>query len=88
MCTLDVTADQVLLLFNKGASVEATVTIFGTIPPTDGDGLLHVAFVEELQSGSCLLAKQRGRTPNPRIRAPPCGLVIRLERLGPTRSTS
>ncbi len=44
MCALDVTPDQVLLLFKKGASVEATVTPFGTIPPTDGDGSLHVAF--------------------------------------------
>ena len=50
MCALDVTADQVLLLFKKGASVEATVTPFGTIPPTDGDGSLHVAFsIPELE---------------------------------------
>ncbi len=44
MCALEVTSDQVLLLFKKGASVEATVTPGGTIPPTDGDGSLHVAF--------------------------------------------
>jgi len=44
MRTLDVTPDQVLLLFKKGGSVKATVTPFGTIPPTDGDGQLHVAF--------------------------------------------
>ncbi len=44
MAVLNVTDDQVLLLFKKGASTEATVLPFGTIPPTDGDGQLHVAF--------------------------------------------
>ena len=44
LCAVDVSADQVLLLFKKGASVEATVTPGGTIPPTDGEGSLHVAF--------------------------------------------
>ena len=44
LCALTVTPDQVLLLFKKGASVRPTVTPFGTIPPTDGDGALHVAF--------------------------------------------
>ena len=44
MCALNITADQVLLLFKKGGSVKATVTAFGTIPPTDGSGSLHVAF--------------------------------------------
>ena len=44
MVVLNVTDDQVLLLFKKGASAEATVLPFGTIPPTDGDGHLHLAF--------------------------------------------
>lgn len=44
MCALAITADQVLLLFRKGGSAQATVTPYGTIPPTDGDGSLHVAF--------------------------------------------
>lgn len=44
MAVLNVTDDQVLLLFKKGASTEATVLPFGTIPPTDGDGRLHLAF--------------------------------------------
>ena len=44
MVVLNVTDDQVLVLFKKGASTEATVLPFGTIPPTDGDGRLHVAF--------------------------------------------
>lgn len=44
MCALNVTADQVLLLFKKGGSVMPTVRPYGTIPPTDGDGSLHVAF--------------------------------------------
>ena len=41
---MDVSADQVLSLFKRGASVEATVTPGGTIPPTDGYGSLDVAF--------------------------------------------
>ena len=44
MRALEVTPDQVLLLFKKGASVQASVTPYGTIPPSDGDGSLHVAF--------------------------------------------
>lgn len=44
MATLDITEDQVLLLFKKGASVEATVLPFGVVPPTDGDGRLHLCF--------------------------------------------
>ena len=44
MRSLDVTPDQVLLLFKKGGSVKPTETPDGTIPATDGDGQLHVAF--------------------------------------------
>jgi catechol 2,3-dioxygenase-like lactoylglutathione lyase family enzyme len=44
MCAMRVTPDQVLLLFKQGASVRPTVTEFGTIPPTDGSGRLHLAF--------------------------------------------
>lgn len=44
MCALRITASQVLLLFRKGGSVQATVTSYGTIPPTDGDGSLHLTF--------------------------------------------
>jgi catechol 2,3-dioxygenase-like lactoylglutathione lyase family enzyme len=44
MCALAITSDQVLLLFKKRGSVQPTVTPYGTIPPTDGDGSLHVAF--------------------------------------------
>jgi catechol 2,3-dioxygenase-like lactoylglutathione lyase family enzyme len=44
MCALRITGDQVLLLFKKGGSTQATITPYGTIPPTDGDGALHVAF--------------------------------------------
>ena len=44
MAALNVTEDQVLLLFKKGTSTEAAVLPFGTIPPHDGDGQLHVAF--------------------------------------------
>jgi catechol 2,3-dioxygenase-like lactoylglutathione lyase family enzyme len=44
MCALAITSDQVLLLFRKGGSVKSTVTSYGTIPSTDADGSLHVAF--------------------------------------------
>ena len=44
MCALSITADQVLLLFKKGGSVQPAVHPYGTVPPTDGDGSLHVAF--------------------------------------------
>jgi catechol 2,3-dioxygenase-like lactoylglutathione lyase family enzyme len=44
LCTLNITPSQVLLLFRKRGSLEATVTAYGTIPPTDGDGSLHVTF--------------------------------------------
>ena len=44
MAALAITADQVLLLFKKGGSVQPTVLPYGIIPPTDGDGSLHVAF--------------------------------------------
>lgn len=43
MCALDVSPDQVLLLFKKGASAGPTATPGGAIPPTDCDGSLHVA---------------------------------------------
>lgn len=45
MCALAIGKSQVLLLFKKGASVKATVAPYGIIPPSDGDGSLHVAFL-------------------------------------------
>ena len=50
---------QVLLLFTKGGSVEATETEGGTIPPHDGDGNLHLAFAidhADLESWKAKLA--------------------------------
>ncbi len=44
LCAMEVTVDQVLLLFKKGASTDDKITPAGTIPGTDGDGFLHVAF--------------------------------------------
>lgn len=44
MCALNVTKDHVLPLFKKGGLVAPTVTPYGMIPPTNGDGSLHVAF--------------------------------------------
>ncbi|CAN5656505.1 VOC family protein [soil metagenome] len=52
LCALNVSNRQVLLLFLKGASTVAKVTSGGIIPPTDGDGQLHLAFaiaVSELE---------------------------------------
>lgn len=44
LCALSISNQQVLLLFLKGASTVAKVTSGGIIPPTDGDGQLHLAF--------------------------------------------
>jgi catechol 2,3-dioxygenase-like lactoylglutathione lyase family enzyme len=44
LCAMDVTADQVLLICQRGASVNVTVTPYGNVPPHDGEGSLHVAF--------------------------------------------
>lgn len=43
-CALSVSDKQVLLLFLKGASTEASHNPGGTIPPHDGNGDLHLAF--------------------------------------------
>jgi len=44
LCALNVSNQQVLLLFLKGASTVVKVTSGGIIPPHDGDGELHLAF--------------------------------------------
>lgn len=44
MATLRICENQVLLLFKRGGSVKPTKTSYGTIPPTDGAGNLHLAF--------------------------------------------
>ena len=44
MASMNIKRGQVLLLFKKGASVEATKTDGGIIPPSDGKGELHLAF--------------------------------------------
>jgi catechol 2,3-dioxygenase-like lactoylglutathione lyase family enzyme len=44
LCALSISDRYVLLLFLKGASTAATVISGGVIPPTDGDGQLHLAF--------------------------------------------
>ena len=41
---LNIKKGQVLLLFKKGGSVEATKTPGGIIPPSDGKGETHLAF--------------------------------------------
>src|SRR3989442_4230360 len=50
LCNLNITPSQVLLLFRKRRSLEPTITPYGTIPPTDRDGSLHVTF---FSPGSC-----------------------------------
>jgi len=44
LCALSISDRYVLLLFLKGGSTVAKVTSGGIIPPTDGDGQLHLAF--------------------------------------------
>ncbi|MCH9031041.1 MAG: VOC family protein [candidate division Zixibacteria bacterium] len=44
MAALRICENQVLLLFKRGGSVKPTNTSFGTIPPTDGEGNLHLTF--------------------------------------------
>src|SRR5581483_12382776 len=43
-CALSVADRGVLLLFKKGATLEAMPTPGGDIPPHDGSGQLHLAF--------------------------------------------
>ena len=60
LCALNISNRQVLLLFLKGASTVATVTSGGIIPPTDGDGQLHLAFAitaDELEKWESWLAE-------------------------------
>jgi catechol 2,3-dioxygenase-like lactoylglutathione lyase family enzyme len=44
MCALAIPGQQVLLLFRHGASVSASPTPFGDIPPHDGRGTQHLCF--------------------------------------------
>jgi catechol 2,3-dioxygenase-like lactoylglutathione lyase family enzyme len=43
-CALNVSGQQVLLLFLKRATTEPIVTPGGVIPPHDGEGQTHLAF--------------------------------------------
>lgn len=43
-CALDVSGQQVLLLFRKGEALNPVSTSGGTIPSHSGQGQLHVAF--------------------------------------------
>ena len=44
MCAMNAGVSQVLLLFLKGASAKPSPTSGGIVPPSDGDGQLHLAF--------------------------------------------
>ena len=44
LSALRVPPGQLLLIITKGADAEPTVLPFGTLPPSDGQGQLHVAF--------------------------------------------
>lgn len=43
-CALRITAQQVLLLFRRGASLHPTTLPSGTVPAHDGNGPLHLCF--------------------------------------------
>lgn len=43
-CVLRITAQQVLLLFRRGASLQPTTLPGGTVPAHDGNGPLHLCF--------------------------------------------
>ncbi len=43
-CVLRITAQQVLLLFRRGASLQSTTLPCGMVPAHDGNGPLHVCF--------------------------------------------
>src|SRR5690349_18775499 len=60
-CALSVADQQVLLLFRRKASLQASVLPGGVIPPHDGSGELHVAFAidaAELEAWRRRLAEQ------------------------------
>jgi catechol 2,3-dioxygenase-like lactoylglutathione lyase family enzyme len=44
MCAFDVGGRSVLLLFERGGSMQTMTMPGGTIPPHDGHGPLHIAF--------------------------------------------
>ncbi len=44
LAALRICENQVLLLFKRGGSVEPSKTSYGIIPPTDGEGNLHLTF--------------------------------------------
>ena len=50
VAAMSVEEKQVLLLFAKGGSQEMRTSERGSIPPTDGDGHLHVAFAIPTES--------------------------------------
>jgi len=43
-CALDIANEQVLLLFQRGGSVQPALLSGGTVPAHDGSGPLHVCF--------------------------------------------
>jgi catechol 2,3-dioxygenase-like lactoylglutathione lyase family enzyme len=43
-CALNVSSQQVLLLFRKHGTTEPIITPGGVIPPHDGEGTTHLAF--------------------------------------------
>jgi catechol 2,3-dioxygenase-like lactoylglutathione lyase family enzyme len=44
LCALGVAGKQILLLFQRGASIEPIPVADGIMPPHDGSGTLHLAF--------------------------------------------
>ncbi|HTW25986.1 MAG TPA: VOC family protein [Acetobacteraceae bacterium] len=50
MAALEIPGGQVLLLFRRGASLQASPTPGGDIPPHDGHGSLHLCFAIPAQA--------------------------------------
>ncbi|MES2122195.1 MAG: VOC family protein [Chlamydiota bacterium] len=57
LCAFDVNGQSVLLLFQRGASLQPQHTEGGSIPPHDGHGPLHMAFA--IQASEMAEWKQR-----------------------------
>ena len=71
----DIGGQNVLLLFQRGASVETQVSEHGSIPPHDGQGPLHICFAvdaEELALWDERL-RQQGIAIEGRMRWERCG---------------
>ncbi|ESR26908.1 VOC family protein [Lutibaculum baratangense] len=61
MCAFEVVPDQALLVFKRGQTLDPVELPGGTIPPHDGQGDLHMAFVvekDEMRDWEALLGEK------------------------------